>query len=125
MFAARATLSTMAGESLLRPLGKNHGRKPQHQDHQRQSLNDPSVRLIAALAEMLPSTLDEVAAAAEVERTTADAYLACMSARCEVMFNPLTKRYSLPRPTAGSTSRTRAFAVTSTATVTQSQPFPW
>ena len=122
MFAARATLLTMAGESLLRPLSKNHGRKPQHQDRQPQDLNDPSARLIAALAEMLPSTLDEIAEAAAVERTTAEAYLARMSARCEVMFNPLTKRYSLPRPTAGSTSKIKELAVTSTATVTQSQP---
>ena len=122
MFAARATLLTMAGESLLRPLGKLPARKSQHQDHSRQGLNDPSARLIAALAEMLPSTLDEIADAAAVERTAAEAYLARMSARCEVMFNPLTKRYSLPKPTAGSTSKIKELAVTSTATATPSQP---
>ncbi|WP_299619822.1 hypothetical protein [Pelagibius sp.] len=103
MFAAQATLLTMASESLLRPLGKRPAHKPQRQDRSSLGLDDPSARLLAALAEMLPSTLDEIADAAEVERTTAEAYLARMSARCEVMFNPLTKRYSLPRTAAGST----------------------
>ncbi|HIC82206.1 MAG TPA: hypothetical protein EYH07_18695 [Kiloniellaceae bacterium] len=63
---------------------------------------DPRALLTGALADMLPSTLEEVALAAGLEPATAAAYLADMSARCTVMFNPLTKRYSLPKTAFGS-----------------------
>ncbi len=63
-----------------------------------QSAADPRQRLIAALAQMLPSTQEELAQVVQLEMPTVQAYLADMAARSEVMFNPLTKRYSLPRP---------------------------
>ncbi len=66
------------------------------------SSGDPRALLTGALADMLPSTLEEVALAAGLESATAAAYLADMSARCAVMFNPLTKRYSLPKTAFGS-----------------------
>lgn len=57
----------------------------------------PQDRIRRVLAEMLPSTAAEIAEAAGLDPVTAGACLEALAARCEVMFNPLTKRYSLPK----------------------------
>ncbi|MGF1593902.1 MAG: hypothetical protein ACFCUW_11515 [Kiloniellaceae bacterium] len=54
--------------------------------------------ICAALAEMVPSTAAEIAEATGLDPVTAGACLERLAATCRVMFNPLTKRYSLPRP---------------------------
>lgn len=59
----------------------------------------PQERVLEALAAMLPSSAAEIAEAAGLDAVTATACLDDLSARCRVMFNPLTKRYSLPRST--------------------------
>jgi hypothetical protein len=63
----------------------------------------PQERIRSALADMLPSTAAEIAEATGLEPATAAACLEALAARCEVMFNPLTKRFSLPksRPSVG------------------------
>lgn len=57
----------------------------------------PQACILQALAGMLPSTAAEIAEACGLEPVTAAACLDGLSARCQVMFNPLTKRYSLPK----------------------------
>ena len=97
MFAAQINLLTLFCQN--RQQATNHrdsgSRNPDGDGPA--GLEDPRHRLVSALAEMLPSTLEEVAQAAGLELPTAQAYLAEMSARSRVMFNPLTKRYSLPK----------------------------
>lgn len=56
----------------------------------------PDAVVCAALAEMVPSTAAEVAAATGLDAATVDACLDRLAAGYRVMFNPLTKRYSLP-----------------------------
>lgn len=94
MIAFQANLVALLCNSLKQP-STRRGDSPQHETND--GLDDPRQRLTAALAEMLPSTLEEVAEATGLELATAHSYLAEMSARSRVMFNPLTKRYSLPR----------------------------
>jgi hypothetical protein len=48
------------------------------------------------LAEMLPSTVEEIAQATGLAPVAAAAYLDSLVARYRVMFNQLTKRFSLP-----------------------------
>ena len=62
----------------------------------------PQEQIRSALADMLPSTAAEIAEATGLEPVTAAACLEALAARCEVMFNPLTKRFSLPKATANS-----------------------
>jgi hypothetical protein len=64
---------------------------------------DPRRIICDALADMRPSTAAEIAEATGLDKVTAAAYLDELSARYRVMFNPLTKRYSLPKawPTSG------------------------
>lgn len=50
-----------------------------------------------ALAEMVPSTAGEIAEATQLDAALVEATLEQMTARYQVMFNPLTKRFSLPR----------------------------
>ena len=57
----------------------------------------PQERILEVLEGMLPSTAVEIAEAAGLDPVTAAACLDALAARCRVMFNPLTKRYSLPR----------------------------
>lgn len=59
----------------------------------------PQEQIRSALADMLPSTAAEIAEATGLEPVTAAACLDALAARCEVMFNPLTKRFSLPKAT--------------------------
>ncbi len=58
---------------------------------------DPHRMICDALADMLPSTAQEIAEATRLDPVTAAAYLDELAARSRVMFNPLTKRYSLPK----------------------------
>ena len=64
---------------------------------------DPRRLIYAALADMLPSTAEEIAEATGIEPVTATACLDELTCRYRVMFNPLTKRFSLPKawPTSG------------------------
>ncbi|NIA67463.1 hypothetical protein HBA54_02555 [Pelagibius litoralis] len=101
MFAAQTFFFTTICDSLRSPQ-EARASKPRRQGGDApQTMTDARACLIAALAEMLPSTLEELAQATTLEAPTAQAYLAEMSARCVVMFNPLTKRYSLPKVTPG------------------------
>ena len=61
------------------------------------NIRSPQELINAALAEMVPSTGEEIAEATGLDSVTATAHLDRMSACCKVMFNPLTKRYSLPK----------------------------
>ncbi|WP_193369126.1 hypothetical protein [Pelagibius marinus] len=64
---------------------------------------DPRRLICDALADMLPSTAQEIAEATRLDPVTAAACLDELVARYRVMFNPLTKRFSLPKawPTSG------------------------
>ena len=97
MFAVHSALISRFCGALLSP-NDNAAEAPAGQ---RASLpgvaQDPRSQLVAALADMLPSTLEEIALATGLQPATTAAFLADMSARCTVMFNPLTKRYSLPK----------------------------
>lgn len=55
--------------------------------------------IFKALAEMVPSTAEEIAEATGLDPAMAEACLDQLAARYRVMFNPLTKRYSLPKGT--------------------------
>ena len=94
MIPFQANLVALLCVSLKQSVTRRGG-TPQHDN--KDVVDDPRQRLTAALAEMLPSTLEEVARAAGLELQTAQAYLGEMSAHSRVMFNPLTKRYSLPK----------------------------
>jgi hypothetical protein len=59
----------------------------------------PQEQIRDALADMLPSTAAEIAEATGLDPLTAAACLEALAAHCEVMFNPLTKRFSLPKMT--------------------------
>jgi len=58
---------------------------------------DPQSVIVDALARMLPSTTAEIAEACGLEADATAACLDRLAGRCQVMFNPLTKRYSLPK----------------------------
>lgn len=64
---------------------------------QRADSRDPQALVCAALAEMVPSTAAEIAEACGLEAAETEACLERLTASCRVLFNPLTKRYSLPR----------------------------
>lgn len=57
----------------------------------------PHEQICAVLAEMVPSTAAEIAEACALDQATVEACLDSLTARCLVMFNPLTKRYSVPK----------------------------
>ena len=62
----------------------------------------PQQRILNALAEMLPSTVSEIAEAIGLDVTETNQRLDELLMRYRIMFNPLTKRYSLPKTsTAG------------------------
>ena len=67
------------------------------------SSQDPRRLICAALADMLPSTSEEIAEATRLDPVTAVAHLEELTRSYQVMFNPLTKRFSLPKtwPKAG------------------------
>jgi hypothetical protein len=64
---------------------------------QKAKAHQPQDLICDALADMVPSTAEEIAEATGLDPVTAAACLDQMAARCRVMFNPLTKRFSLPR----------------------------
>jgi len=58
---------------------------------------DPQALVCAALAEMVPSTAAEIAETTGLDPATAQASLDRLAGSYRVLFNPLTKRYSLPK----------------------------
>ncbi len=64
---------------------------------QKPSNPDPQRAVLDALAQMLPATAAEIAEATGLDEAQAAACLDGLAARYRVMFNPLTKRYSLPK----------------------------
>ncbi len=64
---------------------------------------DPLRLICDALADMQPSTAEEIAEATGLPPVAAAAHLEELAACYRVMFNPLTKRFSLPKawPTPG------------------------
>lgn len=96
MFVAQTLLFNIIGAAL-----SSGGKEPANSNKQgggKDGLSDdPRDRLLAALAEMLPSTQDELSQVTALAPATVEAYLTEMYSRCVVMFNPLTKRYSLPK----------------------------
>lgn len=99
MFVAQTLLFGLIGAALSTDGNHpaNSNRQPGGDDG---AGDDPRGRLLAALAEMLPSTRDELSQVTALAPATVESYLTEMSGRCIVMFNPLTKRYSLPKATA-------------------------
>ncbi len=65
--------------------------------------HDLKTAICRALAQMLPATAEEIAESLGFEPGTVSAGLHQLMCRHRVMFNPLTKRYSLPKiqPGAG------------------------
>ena len=53
--------------------------------------------ICAALAEVVPPTAEEVAEAIGLDPASVEAELEQLAVRRRVMFNPLTKRFSLPK----------------------------
>ena len=67
-------------------------------DHAMVRTATPAQDLICgALAEMVPSTAEEIAEATGLDAATTQLCLDRLAASCRVMFNPLTKRFSLPK----------------------------
>ena len=97
MFAAQTNPFILLCSSLQKTLSLPGGSRQKPDNQNSQGAEDPRHRLQRVLGEMLPSTVDEVAQAAEMELPTAQAYLTELATRSKVMFNPLTKRYSLPK----------------------------
>ncbi|MEO3430367.1 hypothetical protein AAFN88_16035 [Pelagibius sp. CAU 1746] len=64
---------------------------------------DPRLLICRVLADMPPSTAEEIAQATGLDPETAAGHLDKLAAAYRIMFNPLTKRFSLPkaRPAAG------------------------
>lgn len=58
---------------------------------------DPHALIRDTLADLLPSTVEEIAEATGLAAAVTAECLDALCARCRVMFNPLTKRYSLPK----------------------------
>lgn len=58
---------------------------------------DPHFLICDALAGMPPATAEEIAAATALDPAKTAECLQALGARSQVMFNPLTKRYSLPK----------------------------
>jgi len=67
---------------------------------QKSSNPDAQSAVLDALGQMLPSTAPEIAEAAGLDPVVAAACLDGLAQRYRVMFNPLTKRYSLPKAVA-------------------------
>jgi hypothetical protein len=57
----------------------------------------PLETICEALAEMVPSTCEEIAFATGLDPVTTAASLDRLAVSYRVMFNPLTKRFSLPK----------------------------
>jgi len=68
-----------------------------HTTEQTGAGSSPQERILKALAAMLPSTTEEIAEAAGLELAGTAACLDELAMRYRVMFNPLTKRFSLPK----------------------------
>ncbi len=62
---------------------------------------DPRSRINQVIADRLPSTAEEIAEASGLDPVTTTALLHEMASRNRIMFNPLTKRFSLPRARPG------------------------
>jgi hypothetical protein len=90
-------LETSALPSYARSSGLTPRSSNSRSDHAMQQRPAPHDLVCEALAAMTPATADEVAEAAGLDPTTAEACLDQLAARCHVMFNPLTKRFSLPK----------------------------
>ncbi|HEY9536774.1 MAG TPA: hypothetical protein VIS03_04195 [Kiloniellaceae bacterium] len=58
---------------------------------------EPQDLIRQALAEMVPATAGEISEATGLDSLVTEATLEHMAARYQVMFNPLTKRFSLPK----------------------------
>ena len=57
----------------------------------------PQDLICSALAEMVPSTAEEIAEATGLDAATTQLCLDRLAGSYRVMFNPLTKRFSLPK----------------------------
>jgi len=66
---------------------------------QKPTIADAQRAILDALSQMLPSTAAEIAEAAGLDPIVTAARLDDLAERYRVMFNPLTKRYSLPKGT--------------------------
>ncbi len=64
-------------------------------------LQDPFSHISRVVSDMLPSTAEEIAEASGLDSVSTAAFLNEMAGRNRIMFNPLTKRFSLPRARAG------------------------
>ena len=99
MFAAEIRVTSL--RSRFSPWGQGTCRKTERNMDDKATNDDPRSRISQILAEMLPSTVEEIAAAVGLDAVTAAACLDDLAGRNRVMFNPLTKRFSLPRAWPG------------------------
>lgn len=76
-------------------------KRSRHAMEQTADSRDPQALICEALAEMVPSTAAEIAEATGLDPATAEASLERLAATCRVLFNPLTKRFSLPKAWTG------------------------
>lgn len=80
-------------------LSRNSSRRTDRTMDQKPTIADAQSAILAALGQMLPSTAAEIAEAAGLDPVVTAARLDDLAERYRVMFNPLTKRYSLPKGT--------------------------
>lgn len=101
MFAAESPVTSICAR--LSGLTSRASNKAESDMDKEATSLDPRSAICTALADMLPSTAAEIAEAAGLDAAAAAACLDDLARRNRVMFNPLTKRFSLPKPwlTAG------------------------
>lgn len=95
MFAAEIRLTALA--PLFRQGGGRVSRKTERRMNDTIHPRDAQTLICEALAQMTPSTAEEVAEASGLDLDAAAAQLEELTRRQRVMFNPLTKRFSLPK----------------------------
>jgi len=93
-------IPTIAFYARFPGLSRNSSRRTNRTMDQKPSIADAQSAILAALGQMLPSTAAEIAEAAGLDPAVAAACLDGLAQRYRVMFNPLTKRYSLPKALA-------------------------
>jgi len=98
MFAAEIRFTAFA--PLFRQCGVGTSKKAERRMNDKVHSEDVQALICAALAEMTPSTAGEIAEATGLDPLAAAAQLEELSRRQMVMFNPLTKRFSLPKARA-------------------------
>ena len=96
MFAAE--IRAKALPRWFQPQGRGAEGKTEHPMTDEACTSAPETLICEALAVMTPSTAAEIAEATDLDPVAAARCLDVLVRQQRVMFNPLTKRFSLPRP---------------------------